>query len=275
MEPTISPEWSALCALVFVLGLKHGFDGDHLAAIDGLTRVNSHGKPRLARFCGLLFSLGHGGVVIAVALTINILAWRGQTPQWLAAFGAWVSIAFLLTLGVLTAYAVLRAAPGEIVRPVGFRSRFLGGLAQTSSPICVALVGALFALSFDTITQAAWFALTANQFGGWQHALILGLLFMLGMLVTDGINGFWISRLIRRADQVAALASRVMGLAVAGASLLVGTLGIMKMSLPTVDAWSEGKALSGGGAVIATVAGGFVLAILLARRQEEATKILS
>jgi high-affinity nickel-transport protein len=34
-------EWSALAALVFLLGLKHGFDADHLAAIDGLTRYNA------------------------------------------------------------------------------------------------------------------------------------------------------------------------------------------------------------------------------------------
>jgi high-affinity nickel-transport protein len=29
-------DWSALCALVFLLGMRHGFDADHLAAIDGL-----------------------------------------------------------------------------------------------------------------------------------------------------------------------------------------------------------------------------------------------
>jgi high-affinity nickel-transport protein len=83
----------------------------------------------------------------------------------------------------------------------------------------------LFALSFDTLSQAAFFALTASQFGGWQHALLLAALFMLGMLLTDGINGLWIARLIARADQVALIASRVMGLVVSGVSLLVAAFG--------------------------------------------------
>ena len=107
--------------------------------------------------------------------------------------------------------------------------------------MAVALVGALFALSFDTLSQAAFFALTATQFGGWQHALVLALLFMLGMLLTDGINGLWIARLIHRADQTALIASRVMGLVVAGVSLLVAGFGAAKLLLPAVDAWSEGK----------------------------------
>ena len=35
-------DWGALCALVFLLGMRHGLDADHLAAIDGLTRARSH-----------------------------------------------------------------------------------------------------------------------------------------------------------------------------------------------------------------------------------------
>jgi high-affinity nickel-transport protein len=46
------------------------------------------------------------------------------------------------------------------------------------------------------------------------------------MLVTDGLNGWWIARLIARADEMAALASRIMGAAVAAVSLLVAALGL-------------------------------------------------
>jgi hypothetical protein len=91
--------------------------------------------------------------------------------------------------------------------------------------LTVAVVGALFAISFDTISQSALFALTAAQFGGVEHAIFLGLMFVAGMLVTDGINGLWISRLIARADQLACIASRVMSLAVSGVSLLVAGFG--------------------------------------------------
>jgi high-affinity nickel-transport protein len=212
-----------------------------------------------------LFSLGHGAVVVAIALVVSTLASHWQTPDWLATFGAWVSIAFLLGLGFVNIHAVLRSEPGQMVQPIGFKGRFLGRLARAASPGWIALVGALFALSFDTVSQAALFALTATQFGGWQHALMLGLLFMAGMLVTDGINGLWISRLIRRADEAAVLASRIMSLVVGGMSLAVGAFGVMKMSLPAIDHWSDGKDMAFGGAVVAVIAGSYFLSLRLSR----------
>ncbi len=265
MEASLPNDLVALGLLVFLLGLKHGFDADHLATIDGLTRFNAQSRPRLARYCGVLFSLGHGMVVVAIALTVSMLASHWQAPEWLETVGAWISIIFLFTLGLLNVHAVLRAQPDEVVHPVGLKGRFLGRLARVASPGLIALVGALFALSFDTISQAALFALTAAQFGGWQEALMLGLLFMLGMLVTDGINGFWISRLIVRADRLARIASRLMSLVVAGVSLLVGIFGVMKLSMPGVDAWSEGKELFLGGGVVVVIAASFLLALRLSR----------
>lgn len=265
MEASLPNDLAALGLVVFLLGLKHGFDADHLATIDGLTRYNARKRARLARYCGALFSLGHGVIVIATALLVSTLARQWQTPGWLEIFGVWVSLGFLFALGLLNIRAVLAARPHEVVRPVGVKGRFLGRLAEAAHPGLIALVGALFALSFDTISQAALFALTASQFGGWQEALLLGLLFMLGMLVTDGINGLWISRLIGRADRMARIASRVMSLVVAGVSLLVGFFGVMKLSLPSVDAWSEGKELFLGGGVVVVVAASFLLAVRLSR----------
>jgi high-affinity nickel-transport protein len=92
------------------------------------------------------------------------------------------------------------------------------------------------------------------------------MLFMLGMLLTDGINGLWIARLIARADQVALIASRVMGLVVSGVSLLVAAFGAAKLLSPTVDAWSDGKELLFGFLLVAIIALGFVAALRLSRR---------
>ena len=207
-------DWISLLILTFVLGMKHGFDADHLATIDGLTRYNARLRPGLARYCGTLFSLGHGAVVLAIALGVAGIASQWEVPESFGILGAVISITFLIALGGLNLAAVLRAGPDEVVQPVGLKGRLLGNLRHASHPALIAVVGALFALSFDTLSQAAFFALTATQFGGWQHALALALLFMLGMLLTDGINGLWIARLIARADQVALVASRVMGLVV-------------------------------------------------------------
>ena len=260
-------DWLSLLFLTFVLGMKHGFDADHLATIDGLTRYNIRIKPRMARYCGTLFSLGHGAVVLAIALGVSALAGRWDVPEWFDTLGALISIAFLAALGCLNLAAVLRASPNEMVQPVGLKGRLLGGLRHVSNPFLVTLVGALFAVSFDTLSQAAFFALTATRFGGWQQALLLALLFMLGMLVTDGINGLWIARLIARADQVALIASRVMGLVVSSLSLMVSAFGMMKLSSSGIDAWSEGKEFFLGLGVVTLVAVSFLLAIRLAHRQ--------
>lgn len=258
-------DWVALSTLVFLLGMKHGFDADHLATIDGLTRFNARANPKVACYCGLLFSLGHGAVVLAIALTVSTLARRWHVPGWLELSGAWISIGVLLALGVFNLRAVLAAEPTQIVQPVGLKGRWLGRLRHSSHPLLIATVGALFALSFDTVSQAALFAVTGAQFGGWSHALALGLLFMCGMLVTDGINGLWIARLIRRADQVALIASRVMGLAVSGISLLVAGFGVVKLLSPALGAWSEGKELAFGAAVVLVIGGSFLLALRLTR----------
>jgi high-affinity nickel-transport protein len=263
---TLPTDWLSLLILTFVLGMKHGFDADHLATIDGLTRYNARTRPGMAPYCGTLFSLGHGAVVMAIALGVSAIAGQWAVPEWFGLLGSLISIAFLVTLGSLNLAAVLRTAPDAVVQPVGLKGRLLGSLRHVSHPVLVALVGALFALSFDTLSQAAFFALTATQFGGWQHALVLALLFMLGMLLTDGINGLWIARLIARADQVALVASRVMGLVVSAISLLVAAFGAAKLVSPAIDAWSEGKELVFGGALVAIIAISFVAAMRLTRR---------
>ncbi|AXS81577.1 nickel transporter [Dechloromonas sp. HYN0024] len=263
---TLPADWLSLMILTFVLGMKHGFDADHLATIDGLTRYNARSRPDMARYCGTLFSLGHGTVVMAIALGVSALAGRWVVPEWFGTLGAVISIAFLIALGSLNLAAVLAAKSHEMVQPVGLKGRLLGSLRNVSHPALIALVGALFALSFDTLTQAAFFALAATQFGGWGHALVLALLFMLGMMLTDGANGLWIARLIARADQVALIASRVMGLVVAGISLLVAAFGAAKMLLPAVDAWSEGRELMFGALLVSIIALSYFVALRLRRQ---------
>jgi high-affinity nickel-transport protein len=260
--------WFALCALVLLLGLRHGFDADHLATIDGMTRLASARKAGFARYCGLLFSLGHGTVVVAIALAIGSLSERWAPPVWLDAFGAWVSIAFLLLLGLANLRAALfaRTGPDGTVPLVAVKGHLLGALVDARNPWRVAAVGALFAVSFDTVSQSALFAVTASRFGGAWHALALGLLFMLGMVVTDAINGWWISRLIARADRVAVLASRVMGATVGGVSLLVAAWGIARLNSQALDHWGEGKEVLFGAGVVALVGVSYLAARALGRK---------
>lgn len=261
-------DWLALLALVLALGMKHGFDPDHIATIDGLTRFNAaNNKPRLSRWSGLLFSLGHGAVVTTVAVLVGIVAKKWEIPVWVEDLGAWISILFLLALGAANLAAVLRTGPGQVVRMVGLKGRWLGQLSQASHPAMIAFVGALFAFSFDTLSQTMLFSLTASSMAGWLFSAALGMVFMLGMITTDGLNGLWVSRLINKADARAQIASRVMGLTVGGLSILVGLFGIAKYLFPGIAGGSEGHEMLMGLAVIGTVALSFYLAMRLAHRQ--------
>ena len=259
--------WTALCALAFVLGVRHGFDADHLATIDGLTRYNARADPRLSRSAGALFSLGHGVVVLMVALVAGSLATGWHTPGWLEVTGAAVSVACLFGLAALNVRAVLAADPNAVVAPAGLRARLLGRILNIRRAWAIAAVGMLFALSFDTVSQAALFALAAGKFGGLPHALFVATLFVLGMLAVDGANGLWINRLIRRADRTAVIASRVMALTVAGISLAVGAFTVTKFLVPALDAWADGRELWFGTAVVVAVLLAFAGAMVAARRR--------
>lgn len=258
-------DWIALLALVFVFGAKHGLDADHLATIDGLTRYNLRQAPARARWCGSLFSLGHGAVVMIIALGVGIASTQWLVPEWMGNVGTWISIGFLTLLGLLNLRAVLLTAADAVVAPVGLKAGLLARLQSASHPCAIAAVGALFALSFDTMSQAALFAVTATRHGGVAHALVLGLAFTGGMLVTDGINGLWIARLLRRADHRARIASRVMGLMVAIISFSVAAFGFARWLHTDVAAWYAGKEVGLGVGVIVLLAVSFLVVQGLAR----------
>lgn len=264
-SPALPSDFLGVALVVLLLGMRHGFDADHLAAIDGMTYHNDKVRPGLARYCGALFSLGHGAVVIAVALSVSLLAETWRPPEWLEAAGSWISIVVLVLLGGINIAAVFRTPDGELTHLRGWRSGVFAKLLRAGNPLTVMAVGTLFALSFDTFSQAALFAMTATQFGGWHTALVLGLLFTFGMLLTDGANGYWISRLIRRSDRTAQVASRVMALAVAGVSLLTAALVLATLLVPAADAWAHGKELWFGTAIVAVICLSFMMGQRLAR----------
>lgn len=258
-------DWIALTALVFILGMRHGLDADHLVAIDGLTRVNATNAPRLARWCGALFSLGHGLVVMIVALTVGAVSTTRTVPPWLEDVGAWVSIGFLVALGVLNLLAVATTDGSKPVQLVGLKAGFASVLRRANHPLLVVFVGSLFALSFDTLTQAVLFALTATQFGGVGSTLTLGALFAIGMILVDGFNGVWIYRLIARTNQRALIASRVFAVVISSLSFAVAAFGIAKYFSLEVTRWSDNTELTMGIAVIAAVLLGFAVSMRASR----------
>src|SRR5256885_8910099 len=116
--------------MVFLLGLRHGMDPDHLATVDGLARHNARDRPRVARWSGCLFSLGHGAIVTLVAGFVAATLHDGAAPQWLERLGAWISIAFLLGLGIVNIFAVLPPPADPGVRLAGAQGAWRGGMAR-------------------------------------------------------------------------------------------------------------------------------------------------
>lgn len=266
MMESLPAHWLSLVAVVFLLGLKHGLDPDHLAAIDGLTRFNAARRPRLARWSGLLFSLGHGLVVTVVAIAVATVATEWRAPEWLEDTGVWISIAFLALLGAANLAALARTPRGEVVRPVGLRSRAFARLTRAEHPVLIAAVGAAFALSFDTLSQAVVFSVSGSHLAGWLFAGALGLVFTAGMASTDALNGLWVSRLARSADRRAAAASRVMSLAIGTISLAIAALAAARHMLPALDASLEGWGAAMSFAVAGTVLGAYAVAMGMALR---------
>ena len=267
MMETLPTHWLALVGVVFLLGLKHGLDPDHLAAIDGLTRFNARERPALSRWSGLLFSAGHGVVVTLVAIAVATVATEWKAPEWLETAGTWISIAFLTALGVANLAAVVRTPQGEMVRAVGLRGRLFERFTRVEHPVLIAAVGAAFALSFDTISQAVLFSITGSNLAGWMFATLLGLVFTAGMMATDALNGLWVSHLVRSADRRAATASRLMSVAIAFTSLAIAALAAARHALPALDqeVASWGMALSVG--VVVAVAVSYGVAMRLAAQE--------
>jgi high-affinity nickel-transport protein len=242
-------------AVALALGLRHGVDADHLAAIDGLTRCNAAARRSFAPYCGALFSAGHGGVILAAACGIAVLARQWSPPAWLVPAGAISSAAILLLLGLYNLYLVFGARAGRPVQPTGLRSGALAPLLAVSRAWQVALVGALFALSFDALALAALFA--ASTAGGALAAAGLGLAFSSGMVLVDAGNGLWVARLVARSDGMSARASRVMTLTVALVSLAVGAAMALAAASASLERWLGGHELVISGLVMVCVLAGY------------------
>ena len=220
--------WQLMIFMALTLGIRHGFDLDHLATIDALTRTIRDNRI-LSKMVGCLFSLGHGLVVIGVSLIIGGGLIQTHVPQWLEGFGNWISIFFLVVFGALNLWNVFQQGSASGL-PGGIRTFLVKKISgkRATAPL-VMMIGALFAFSFDTISQVALFSISASLMSGWVCSGIIGVFFMLGMMISDGLNGLFVSTLVQRADRTSLIVSRTLGLAISMFSLVIGFSGLLKL----------------------------------------------
>ena len=259
------PELPSLAMLAFMLGLRHGMDADHLAAIDVMARFNAGGRPSAARLTGVWFSIGHGAVVLAFAFFVASVAHTWQAPAWLEPVGAWVSIGVLLLLGLLSLATVGRTTADAPVRFAGWRSALYGRLLHVSGALPVLGIGALFAVSFDTLGQAALMGATGTSRMGLPAVGLLAGSFVAGMIVTDGLNGWFVAHLMRRSATAAARLSRVMAVSIGGVSIATALLGVAAQLSADANAWIEDHQGRFAMLIVAIVAASFAASLRLGR----------
>lgn len=204
-----------LAATAFLLGVRHAFDPDHVAAIDNTTRkLVADGRNSVS--VGFWFALGHSTVVVAtvVLLTLGIGAVASQitsesSPLYAATavWGPAVAGLFLMLIGalniaplraLLAARGAHRGEPGDgaavesALQHRGLLARVLAPVSRrVDRPWKMYPVGLLFGLGFDTASTIALLILGANAgaTAPWYVMLVVPLLFTAGMVTFDAANG--------------------------------------------------------------------------------------
>ena len=218
--------YAFLILTAFGLGVRHGFDLDHLATIDSITRsINS--QQYLAKAVGFLFSVGHGLIVMLLSSMIGLGLFKRTFPHWLDGFGNWISVFFLFIFGVTNLYMVFKSPNIPLINYKGAFAKIL--LRKKNQPLFIMLIGALFALSFDTFTQVSLFSLEAATIGSWFFSSILGLIFMIGMIVADGVNGYIVGVLLANIDKKSSIISKGFGIMISFFSLMICTTNLIKL----------------------------------------------
>ena len=212
--PTAGVSFFALGVLCYVLGLRHGVDADHIAAIDNTTRKLLQDQQRPLTV-GTWFSLGHSTIVVGLIVAL-VIAFRsiadaiGAIQSFGTIAGALVSGTFLFLIGLINVvicvdiYRIFRglrkgeyseAQLDEQLVHRGFMNRYFGGLFRlVRTPRQVYPIGVLFGLGFDTATEVAAIGVTV-ALGVSVTAipvyavLVLPLLFTCGMVLVDTTDG--------------------------------------------------------------------------------------
>jgi len=198
-------------ALFFVLGLRHGVEPDHIAAIDGMTLRALDHHERHAPWTGSLFALGHGAAVAVIALAVSLLAASFTMPPLLVAITDWLPLLLLALLGAWNLRTLL--APGAY-RPSSVRMRLLpAALRERTDLWSTVAIGLLFALVIDTLAHVSAWSVFATHRGGWWAGVLAGLLFSVGMLVASTASSQLLCRLLgtARTDEATARFRRGIG----------------------------------------------------------------
>ncbi|HTL10459.1 MAG TPA: hypothetical protein VL307_19425, partial [Chitinophagaceae bacterium] len=109
-------------------------------------------------------------------------------------------------------------------------------LKNSSHPLAIVLMGMMFAMVFDTNTQAAAWAYTATSQLSTLNALILGCSFSAGMIATDTLDSRILYKLMQQPNgsKNGLQYRKTLGWIIVYLSLIVGGYKVMVHLLPSI-----------------------------------------
>ena len=203
------PALLGIAFLSYILGVRHAFDADHIAAIDNVVRkLMQEGKRPYS--AGFFFSLGHSTIVVlaSVAIAATAAAMQGSLGDFHdvgGMIGTTVSALFLLAIGLANLFvlkgiwsAFARARRGETIVDEDLDALLAGRglLARVFRPLFRVVrhswhmypIGFLFGLGFDTATEIGLLGISATQAAqglSFWTILVFPALFTAGMSLMD------------------------------------------------------------------------------------------
>lgn len=206
-DPTVA--WG-LALTAVLLGARHAFDADHIAAIDNVTRRLSAMKVP-AGTVGFWFSVGHSTVVVVTGVLVAFGANAARAlvvdDDSTARFGlglwgltfATVVVAVFGTVNLVYLVRIVsRKDPVSVAGPHGpLSALFSRSLGAVDRPGRMFPIGVLFGLGFDTAATLGLMIAAGTTATGSSAALALALplLFASGMALCDTADSVFMARL--------------------------------------------------------------------------------
>ena len=248
----------ATSGLLLALGFRHGLDPDHIAAVDGMTRLRHKGRAYWkARLTGFQFACGHSLTILLA--TFVFYMYGIQLPEWLDAVGLWISTFFLVWLAYRNLKFCYSGNDDHHHAGSPVQRKILQAMGPFAHPMGV---GFGFAISFDSLAQAGLMAAKGHELGGLFAIIAMALSFGIGMTLADTSNGLLMHWLVNRSHDLAHNAGRIMSGVIAALSLMVVAVGHTSQHFEHLDAlWDAWGAYIGLG-----VTGMAVLVYLVSAR---------
>jgi high-affinity nickel-transport protein len=207
----------ATSGLLLALGFRHGLDPDHIAVVDGMTRLRHNGSAYWkARLTGFQFACGHSLTILLATFVFYL--YGIQLPEWLDAVGLWISTFFLVWLAYRNLKFCFSGNDDHHHAGSPVQRKILQAMGPFAHPMGV---GFGFAISFDSLAQAGLMAAKGHELGGLLAIVAMAGSFGVGMTLADTSNGLLMHWLVNRSHDLAHNAGRIMSGVIAALSLMV------------------------------------------------------